>query len=254
MGEFSEIQPENSQLLGADGRDKYKDKGLLIVGMHTPEFEFEKELANVENAIQQFGVNYPVVLDNDRGTWNAYGNRYWPHEYLIDLSGKIVYDHIGEGGYEESEAAIQKALGLTDMEMATPENSIAIDYEKIGSPETYLGSERASNSSFVSTEPLSLESNQAYLVGDWTQEDEYSETTSEKASLLFEYNSKNVYIVASSEPATEVEVWVDGTLVKTLTVQANTLYPVVEGADYGVHTLKLVPKGKGFKLFTFTFG
>lgn len=89
---------------------KYKDQGLMVVGIHTPEFSFERERDNVEKALASLGVEFPVVLDNDYATWNAYGNRYWPHVYLIDLDGNIVYDHIGEGNYEETEAKIKELL------------------------------------------------------------------------------------------------------------------------------------------------
>src|SRR3989338_3982296 len=89
---------------------KYKDKGLVIIGLHTPEFEFEKIYDNVRAAVQKFGITYPVVLDNDYSTWRAYRNQYWPRKYLIDIDGYIAYDHIGEGGYEETERQIQKAL------------------------------------------------------------------------------------------------------------------------------------------------
>jgi thiol-disulfide isomerase/thioredoxin len=89
---------------------KYKDSGLVIVGVHTPEFDFEKDQSNVAAAVKKLGIQYPVVMDNNMGTWNAYGNQYWPHEYLIDVDGYVVDDHIGEGGYAATEKAIQAAL------------------------------------------------------------------------------------------------------------------------------------------------
>ena len=94
----------------ADWNAKYADKGLVIVGVHTPEFEFEKNIDNVKAAVQKFGIKYPVLQDNDKGTWNAYGNSYWPRKYLIDSDGYIRYDHIGEGGYAETEKIIQTLL------------------------------------------------------------------------------------------------------------------------------------------------
>jgi len=84
--------------------EAYADQGLQIIGIHTPEFDFEKEIDNVQRAVEAGGIKYPVVLDNDRGTWNAYENSYWPRKYIIDIDGFIVYDHIGEGGYDETEA------------------------------------------------------------------------------------------------------------------------------------------------------
>ncbi|RDK11912.1 thioredoxin family protein [Cupriavidus lacunae] len=90
--------------------DKYKDQGLVVVGVHTPEFPFEKSTANVQAAIRKFGIRYPVAQDNQYGTWSAYHNQYWPAMYLIDADGRIVYEHYGEGQYKETEANIQKLL------------------------------------------------------------------------------------------------------------------------------------------------
>jgi thiol-disulfide isomerase/thioredoxin len=89
---------------------KYKDQGLEIVSIHTPEFAFEKVLKNVEDAVKVQGIQYPVVLDNDFSTWQAYGNQYWPRKYLLNKDGYIIYDHIGEGAYEETENRIKQAL------------------------------------------------------------------------------------------------------------------------------------------------
>src|SRR5919107_290699 len=93
-----------------DWNEKYADKGLVIVGVHSPEFEFEKNVDNVKAAVQKYGIKYPVVQDNDKGTWDAYENRYWPRKYLIDNEGYIRYDHIGEGGYAETEKVIRSLL------------------------------------------------------------------------------------------------------------------------------------------------
>src|SRR3989344_3502091 len=93
--------------------EKYRAAGLEIIGVHTPEFEFEKNYENVKRAVEKAGIKYPVVQDNDYATWQAYGNRYWPRKYLIDIDGYIVYDHIGEGGYEETERKIQELLSMS---------------------------------------------------------------------------------------------------------------------------------------------
>ncbi|EYS86856.1 thioredoxin [Cupriavidus sp. SK-4] len=90
--------------------DKYRDKGLVVVGVHTPEYPFEKSTANVQAALKRFDIRYPVAQDNAYATWNAWRNRYWPALYLVDANGSVVYKHFGEGNYAETEAAIQKAL------------------------------------------------------------------------------------------------------------------------------------------------
>jgi glutathione peroxidase-family protein len=93
--------------------EKYKDKGLVIVGVHTPEFPFEKSLSNVQAALKRHGIQYPVAQDNDSTTWDAYRNRYWPAQYIVDQSGKIVYSHAGEGAYDEIEKTIQSLLKVS---------------------------------------------------------------------------------------------------------------------------------------------
>lgn len=90
--------------------EKYKDEGLEIVGIHTPEFAYEKDIDNVRDAMKKEGIEYPIVMDNDYATWRAYGNNYWPRQYLINIDGNIVYDHIGEGAYRETELKIQELL------------------------------------------------------------------------------------------------------------------------------------------------
>ncbi len=121
---------------------KYKEKGFVIVGVHTPEFEFEKDPTNVANAIKDFGLEYPIVQDNDYATWNAYKNRYWPAEYLVDKDGKIRHTHFGEGNYDETERAIQELLAETgSLSQKLPINNT--DYTvHANTPETYLGYQR----------------------------------------------------------------------------------------------------------------
>lgn len=241
--------------------DKYQANGLEIIGIHTPEFDFEKDLQNVQDAVSKFGIKYPVVLDNNQGTWYAYQNRYWPHKYLIDLNGKIVYDHIGEGGYDETEVEIQKLLGATgDMSTVT---AIDVDFNKVNSPETYFGASRnellangeiATQGVQTFTLPTELESNQLYLDGTWDFTEEYAETQTDEAGVAFNYDAKNVYMVASAPNGGTLEVYVDGVLVKSIEVKEEELYQLVEGADYGKHHLEIKVKGKGLKAFTFTFG
>ncbi len=129
--------------------EKYKDQGLQIIAIHTPEFAFEKKKENVAKAISGYGIKFPIVLDNEYATWRAYGNNYWPRKYLIDIHGNIIYDHIGEGAYDETEKKIQEALAERSRvvgenmdiksDMANPET------EAVGivrSPEVYFGSAR----------------------------------------------------------------------------------------------------------------
>ncbi len=253
--------------------EKYKDKGLEIVGIHTPEFEFEKDPKNVEAAIQKYGVRYPVVQDNNYSTWTAYGNRYWPRKYLIDIDGFIVYDHIGEGAYDETEEKIRELLeermerlgmgkGLSE-EKASPQNVTQVDFSKVGSPETYFGSRRNENFGSGSsgttgrqtfTSPPSSAQNTLYLSGDWDIQPEYAEAKASGDRIVFRFNAKNVYLVASAPTETTLRINIDGKEVRTLSVRAEDLYRIVELPDYGEHTLEIIVDGVGVRAFAFTFG
>src|SRR3989344_8715003 len=205
----------------------YKEQGLEIVGIHTPEFAFEKNIENVREAMRRFGILYPIVLDNDYATWRAYGNRYWPRKYLIDIHGTIVYDHIGEGAYEETEMKIRELLeeravmlgksnvGM-DEKLTTP--GVPIEKNVAQSPETYFGSLR--NEYFANgvagrsgkqtfSLPQTPMNDALYLGGVWDITPEYAESVSD-ASLVYTYTAKEVYIVADAATAIEVEVTQDG--------------------------------------------
>jgi thiol-disulfide isomerase/thioredoxin len=136
-----------------DWNQKYSNKGLVIVGVHSPEFTFEKNYANVKDAVQRFGITYPVILDSDHGTWNAYANNYWPRYYLIDTQGYIRHDHIGEGSYDQIEKAIQslvaeRAALMGAKEISFDANPTApikpgslyyVDLRQSTTPEIYIG-------------------------------------------------------------------------------------------------------------------
>jgi len=217
--------------------DKYKDKGLMIIGVHTPEFEFEKIYDNVVAAVQKENIKYPVVQDNDYETWNAYGNRYWPRKYLIDLKGDIVYDHIGEGAYDETEKKIQELLNAE----APIESQIVAPSS--GSPEIYFGSARNGGHS-------------EYLLpaSAWKIEPEYALAIATGAKIVYKYKAKNVFFVADSDKPVEIEVFRDGKLFNTITVQGAQLYTLIQDQSFGEHTIELRIKGTGLKAFTFTFG
>ncbi len=247
--------------------EKYKDRGLVVIGLHTPEFSFEKVKSNVEDAVKKFGLNYPVVMDNDYSTWTAYGNQYWPRKYLISVDGEIVYDHIGEGNYEETEKAIQEALNelndkFTVAGLTEPEGQILYDPNKIKSPEIYFGSNRnkhlSNGKNGVSgvqslVFPENKKNNELYLSGTWNFYPEYA-TNLGPGEIFFRYNSKNVYIVSSSAKGITVGVYVDGVKLKDLEIKSNNLYNLVDGLDYGEHDLEIRVPEAGLEVFTFTFG
>ena len=128
---------------------KYRDKGLVIIGIHTPEFEFEKKYENVLKAVNDYQLKYPVAQDNSYATWSVYQNRYWPHKYLVDIDGYIRYDHIGEGAYEETEEMIQTLLNErierlnqkngVEADMSEPQEAVGVEFYNVGTPEIYFG-------------------------------------------------------------------------------------------------------------------
>lgn len=251
---------------------EYEDEGLVIIGLHTPEFSFEKVQKNVEKAVKDFDIKYPVVLDNDFSTWQAYENQYWPRKYLIDIDGYIVYDHAGEGQYKEAEVAIQKALreragrlGMNSevsLNISEPESIVSVEFEKVKSPEVYFGSARngllVNGKNGISGEQVfSLPSvilfNKLYLNGTWDVTPEYAENES-VGSIIFNYEAKNVYITAGSLQGVEVEIYKDDVLVKKIIIKDEGLYPLIQDGDYGRHTLRVMILKPGLKAFTFTFG
>jgi len=261
---------------------KYRDKGLEIVGVHTPEFPFEHDIGNVQMAVKKFGIQYPVVLDNEYATWGSYGNQYWPEDYLIDIDGFIVDRHIGEGDYDTTEHEIQAllreratALNITveiPNTTSTPGDVIAVDFSKVGSPETYFGSGRNQYLANgrpqipgpqVLVLPAAVQPNLLYLAGPWNFSDAYAENTG-NAGIVYQFDAKNVYFVASAADPTAVRVLLDGQPItagagaddsgSTVMIHEEQLYTIVQENDYGTHTLELDVSRPGLRAYTFTFG
>jgi len=261
--------------------DKYKDQGLVIIGVHTPEFAFEQIQSNVEDAARRFGLVYPIVLDNHYDTWNAFKNQYWPREYLIDMDGYIVHDHAGEGEYDETEQAIQAALAeraarLGTGTVATSTVSVApADLSGIHSPETYFGAARNEylgngkqgvQGMQTLVVPNTISPNTLYLGGTWNFLNEYAEAQA-GATAVFEYGSHDVYIVATNprEPV-RIKVYRDGAPVgayagadvdpKTseAVISGDRLYKLVHDPAVDVHIIKIEIESGTLDAYTFTFG
>ena len=145
--------------------ETYRDRGAIVVGVHAPEFGFEHDLDNVRRATTELGIEYPVVIDNDYAIWRAFGNHYWPAVYLVDRTGRVGFEHFGEGAYEETERAIQQLLGIDAPTVRIDAGGFAeaADTDTLRSPETYLGAARGERRS---DEVLAL--NQWALTGDWS--------------------------------------------------------------------------------------
>jgi thiol-disulfide isomerase/thioredoxin len=276
-----------------DWNSKYADKGLVIVGVHTPEFEFEKNTDNVKAAVQKFGIKYPVFQDNDKGTWNAYENRYWPRKYIIDSEGYIRYDHIGEGGYAETEKVVQillaeraalqgaQTLDFNSSALSNPANIQSVDFNKVNSPELYFGYQFARdvlgspegfkpdqvvNYSIPSSD---LKANVIYLQGEWKNNPDNLELVGDSGKIALAYSAKSVNIVAGGSGQAKVSedgiesVSADSTNSTRgsdldsegeLSIDGQRLYNIASHPDYGNHYIVLDVMGKGFQAYTFTFG
>jgi len=256
--------------------EKYKDEGLEIIGLHTPEFEFEKDYDNVARASEKFGVKHPVVLDNDFSTWNSYKNQYWPRKYLIDIDGFIVYDHIGEGSYEETEAKIvellnerREILGMKEeiaLSILKPADAPNVDFSKIKTPETYLGWGRAEFLANLPSEecvdnichyslPEQLPLNTYVLDGDWRFAKESAILEQEVGSIVLAFSANKVNLVVDTTNGAIAEIWVDDVKLKEIEFNEAGLYNLVDfGDNYGEYLLEVRIKGKGFSAFAFTFG
>lgn len=235
----------------------YQDKGLVVIGVHTPEFEFEKDTANVEKAAKTLGVNYPIAQDNQYETWSAFRNRYWPAHYLIDQNGRIRYLHFGEGAYIETENEIRKLLGLS------PLNEIAIPLaQRPLSPETYLGTQRATSYSrelhvipeqaIIYDYQTPLQLNEVGLKGSWKIESERITAEGDDSYLEGNFLGKQIYLVLSGASQTPLNVYVDGKLTQEIVVSEDRKYDLFNG-EYGRHLLSLkIPQG--VNAYAFTFG
>jgi cytochrome c biogenesis protein CcdA/thiol-disulfide isomerase/thioredoxin len=256
--------------------EQYADDGLTIVGVHAPEFPFERDTANVENAIDEYDLEYPVVQDNEFGTWDAFGNMYWPAKYLIDANGEIRYTHFGEGDYEVTEAAIRSLLeeaGRSPGSMAQADPETADP--GLATPETYLGAARAQgwlNGPIVpgrqdfrgGSEAVRLPPNGFFYRGEWDVSAE-SATAVDDAAIDLRFRARRVFLVLGAETRPgDVRVLLDGRPLPdsaagedvrsaTARIDEQRLYRLVELPKAGDHelTLELDPGVEGY---AFTFG
>ena len=206
---------------------KYKDEGLVVIGVHSPEFAFERDPANVRKAVADFGIRYPVAQDNSLTIWRAFNNRYWPAHYLADAQGRIRYHHFGEGRTDETEGAIrallaEKGAKLGDVStVAASGASAAADWAAIRSPETYIGSRRAK--SFASPSglrnglgdfhlPASFALNDWGLAGRWTVEAQRAVSVAPGAKIAFRFRARDLHLVLGSTSGKPVRfrVSIDG--------------------------------------------
>jgi cytochrome c biogenesis protein CcdA/thiol-disulfide isomerase/thioredoxin len=251
---------------------KYHDQGLVIVGVHSPEFEFEKNVDNVKAAIAQYGIRYPVALDNDLDTWSNFHNLYWPAHYLIDRNGKVVYTHFGEGDYGITENNIRVLLGLHGE--AKPIQATGLPIMDDQTPETYLGYARAErfagrlvpDASRDYHFPSRLRQDQWALSGEWQVLPEKIVARGQDAQLRLHFTARKVYLVlgsASGKPL-QATIKLNGSAVAgnagkdapggTVTVARNTLYQLIDQKTPGGGMLEIDSAQPGLEAYAFTFG
>ncbi|GAB3787539.1 thioredoxin family protein [Dyella agri] len=241
--------------------ETYKDKGLVVVGVHSPEFDFEKNPADVTAAVQQLGVTYPVAMDSEHATWKAWHNQYWPAEYLIDQNGQLIGHQYGEGGYQRMESAIRMLLG----QGAQSDVAAAGEYApgEGDTPEMLLGteaqtgldsSESGNNGLHHFPNPGQPAPNHYALTGIWNMTDEYAGLVGSKGDIQIRFKATKLYMVASASTPITLEVTIDGKPQTPVTVQGSRLYPLFDGGTDGIHVLKLHVPAKGLQVYSFSFG
>jgi cytochrome c biogenesis protein CcdA/thiol-disulfide isomerase/thioredoxin len=251
----------------------YRKDGLTIVGVHSPEFPFEKDAANVQEAIERNGIHYPVAQDNDLATWSAYGNQYWPAEYFIDAQGRVRYAHFGEGDYTKKEQIIRELLAEAGRPVAKKESGAhgIAPSASVTTPETYLGAERAerfvnpmlSPGSHDFGDPSSPPLNEFAYRGRWKIA--LQSATAEGGSLDLNFGARRVYLVLGSPGHTRhMRVLLDGRPIPesiagsdvhggVVDITAQRLYSLVDLPGVEKHVLTLKPE-KGVMGYAFTFG
>ena len=259
--------------------DRYKADGLVVIGVHSPEFDFEKNHANVTRAVADLGVDWPVALDDDMATWRAFHNNYWPADFIADGQGNIRHQHIGEGDYRQTEDVLRALLGIgpgapraaapTAPAPGGPQPTADI------TPETYLGVEKgnaARQGPAVYPEPTAVGVDSARLAGAWTGTAEYAQADGAGSAIVLHYQAREVNVVLAPPTVGPVKLLVeldgkplpDGyrtpqTMVddqhRTFVTVANAdLYRLVLAPGFEGHTLRLTAQSPGLLAFAFTFG
>jgi len=256
-----------------DWYEKYHDKGLVIIGIHSPEFDFEKKGENVQGAVTQFGIKYPIALDNQFSTWRNYNNRYWPAHYLIDKNGLVVYQHFGEGDYDITENNIRFLLGLKAQIMPV---AVAASISAAQTPETYLGYARIEN--FYSPEsiakdvassysyPATLPDNGWALNGEWKITPQALIATQAGAAIKLNFYAGSVFAVmgsANNQPI-KLKITLDGKLLSnnkdtdvidsSVLVSSHKLYRLIKLKEPMTGMLEITADSPQLEMYTFTFG
>jgi len=246
----------------------YRDDGLIVIGVHTPEFSFEHDIDLVRRATEERDIDYPVAQDNDYGVWTAFANHYWPALYFVDADGRIRDQHFGEGRYEQSERRIQRLLDIEREPVSVEGEGVEAeaDWDHLSTPETYLGYSRGAGRAPVP--PADLPLNQWSLVGEWTTGPENLVLDQPGGSIAYRFHARDVHLVLSSGarepipfrvlldgeapgPSHGVDVDEDGNGL----LQHGRLYQLVREHDaVRERTLEIMFLEPGAEAYAFTFG
>jgi thiol-disulfide isomerase/thioredoxin len=248
--------------------ERYRGRGLVVVGAHAPEFGFEHDLDNVRRAVRELDVGYPVVIDNDFAIWRSFDNHYWPAVYLVDRDGRVRFRHFGEGAYEGTEQAIQALLGVEEETVDVDAGGVAeaADWDALGSPETYLGDARGERRTDRRADALAL--NQWALAGDWSVGEEAAVLGAVGGSIAYRFQARDLNLVLAPPPEASVRfaVRVDGRPpgddhgidVDDLgegVVDEPRMYQLVrQSGGAADRTFEITFHGPGVRAYVFTFG
>jgi thiol-disulfide isomerase/thioredoxin len=243
---------------------EYGARGLQVIGIHTPEFGFERTRRNVAESVREFGIRYPVGQDNGFRTWRAWTNRAWPAFYLLDRDGRIVLVREGEGHAHELEDAIRALLGVAPGD-AMAGSGDDPDLSRIRTPEIYFGalhptpqdraqSPRAGEAAYAFRAAAGPRLNQYQLDGTWARQDEALVLRSAQGGLRVRFSAAKLHLVAAAPRPAPLRVQVDGGRPQTVEVERPTLYTLLDGETYGEHVLEFESDTPGLSLFSATFG
>ena len=242
--------------------DRYRARGLVVVGAHAPEFSFEHDLDNVRRAVAELDVSYPVVIDNDFAIWRSFDNHYWPAVYLVDMNGRVGFTHFGEEAYAETERAIQKLLGTEEelVQVDAGGRSEAADWARLRTPETYVGYARGAGRIAADREPAL---NQWSLRGDWTVDDEFAELDATGGSITLRFEGRDVNLVLGgrghftvrldgappgADHGLDVSESGDGV------IDEPRMFQLVRQQRPGPRTVEITFADPGVRAYVFTFG
>lgn len=229
--------------------EKYKDKGFILIGIHAPEFSFERKIKNLSNAVDKYGITYPVVQDNNFETWRNYKNNYWPAKYLIDREGNIRYYHFGEGNYKETEKAITELLHTDVVDSKIKEHDSNIR-EYFITHETYLGTNRRNN--FIENNSQKLKKGEWSISKNWKSDGEKIFSSHLPASIQMRFNAAEANLVLDGNA--HAKIYIDKIFYKEIVINGPKLYNVFLENDYKNHDIKIEFSGEHIEAFAWTFG